>query len=315
MVMGGLTGRVPPESLLNCGGNAMFLPCCVCTPPSRTARCSKAPSPPSYGDFCLFSAVSLLPTPQELHFVSKHAKHAAPRVARSDRPVVSAEAGRHRSAPARPSLTEAPRKALSASVLLGSVAVAATGATVAGGVASSASAGATTAASASPSASLASVVAPAAPDLERAALAAAASPERTPALSRSADRRDDVDPLKVAALSDEAGPADSGAQKLSQSDPRDIARALLGEFGFSADQFGCLDSLYMRESGWNPYADNPTSSAYGIPQALPGSKMSSAGADWATNPVTQIRWGLGYIRDRYGSPCGAWGHSESVGWY
>ncbi|WP_323791507.1 hypothetical protein [Nocardioides sp.] len=150
---------------------------------------------------------------------------------------------------------------------------------------------------------------------ELAALAAAASPERTPSLSRSADRRDEEDPLKVAALSDDAGPADSGAQRLSQSDPRDIARALLGDFGFSADQFGCLDSLYMRESGWNPYADNPTSSAYGIPQALPGSKMSSAGADWATNPVTQIRWGLGYIRDRYGSPCSAWGHSESVGWY
>ena len=71
----------------------------------------------------------------------------------------------------------------------------------------------------------------------------------------------------------------------------------------------------MRESGWNPFADNPTSSAYGIPQALPGSKMASAGADWATNPVTQIRWGLGYIRDRYGSPCGAWAHSEANGWY
>ncbi len=91
--------------------------------------------------------------------------------------------------------------------------------------------------------------------------------------------------------------------------------ALLGEFGFSSDQFGCLDSLYTRESNWNVYADNPSSSAYGIPQSLPGEKMASAGADWATNPVTQIRWGLGYIQDRYGSPCGAWGHSESVGWY
>ena len=90
---------------------------------------------------------------------------------------------------------------------------------------------------------------------------------------------------------------------------------LLAEFGFSSDQFGCLDSLYIRESNWNPRADNPSSSAYGIPQALPGSKMASAGADWATNPVTQIRWGLGYIRDRYGSPCGAWGHSQSHGWY
>ncbi|MCB8954873.1 MAG: transglycosylase SLT domain-containing protein [Nocardioides sp.] len=87
------------------------------------------------------------------------------------------------------------------------------------------------------------------------------------------------------------------------------------QFGFSSDQFGCLDSLWMRESGWNPSAQNASSGAYGIPQSLPGSKMASAGADWATNPATQIKWGLGYIQDRYGSPCGAWGHSESYGWY
>ena len=68
-------------------------------------------------------------------------------------------------------------------------------------------------------------------------------------------------------------------------------------------------------TGWNPRADNPTSSAYGIPQALPGSKMSSAGEDWRTNPVTQIRWGLGYIRDRYGSPCSAWSFKQGRGWY
>ena len=112
-----------------------------------------------------------------------------------------------------------------------------------------------------------------------------------------------------------AGEVDSGKNDLSDADPREIAQALMADFGFSSDQFGCLDSLYTRESGWNVYADNPSSSAYGIPQALPGSKMSSAGADWATNPVTQIRWGLGYIQDRYGSPCGAWSHSESYGWY
>ena len=83
------------------------------------------------------------------------------------------------------------------------------------------------------------------------------------------------------------------------------------QFGFSTDQFGCLDSLWTRESQWNPAAHNPSSGAHGIPQSLPGSKMASAGPDWATNPVTQITWGLGYIQDRYGSPCGAWGHSES----
>ena len=90
----------------------------------------------------------------------------------------------------------------------------------------------------------------------------------------------------------------------------------MAEFGFGADQFGCLDSLWTRESQLEPRRRQPVVlGAHGIPQALPGSKMASAGADWATNPVTQIRWGLGYIQDRYGSPCGAWAHSESHGWY
>lgn len=86
-------------------------------------------------------------------------------------------------------------------------------------------------------------------------------------------------------------------------------------YGWSGDQWLCLEALWTRESGWRERAGNPTSSAYGIPQALPGSKMSSAGADWATNPATQIRWGLGYVSGRYGTPCGAWGHFQSKGWY
>ena len=90
---------------------------------------------------------------------------------------------------------------------------------------------------------------------------------------------------------------------------------MLAARGWGADQFGCLVSLWDRESGWNVYAQNPSSGAYGIPQALPGSKMGSAGGDWQTNAATQIAWGLGYIADRYGSPCGAWSHSESAGWY
>ena len=90
---------------------------------------------------------------------------------------------------------------------------------------------------------------------------------------------------------------------------------MLGSFGWSSGEFSCLVSLWDRESGWNTYASNPSSGAYGIPQVLPGSKMASAGADWATNPATQIRWGLGYIQQVYGSPCAAWGHSQSVGWY
>jgi hypothetical protein len=95
--------------------------------------------------------------------------------------------------------------------------------------------------------------------------------------------------------------------------PRAIARAQLADRGWS-DQFSCLDSLWQRESGWNTYASNP-SGAYGIPQALPGSKMASAGDDWRTNPATQIRWGLGYIGSRYGGPCAAWHHSQANGWY
>ena len=133
-------------------------------------------------------------------------------------------------------------------------------------------------------------------------------------VSRS-DRRDAVDPDKAQALAQPDGQAVTGTESLSDEDPRTIARALLAEFGFSADQFGCLDSLWSSESGWRVNADNPSSSAYGIPQALPGSKMSSFGADWATNPVTQIRWGLDYISDRYGSPCSAWSFKQGRGWY
>lgn len=98
-------------------------------------------------------------------------------------------------------------------------------------------------------------------------------------------------------------------------DPRSAARQMLGEFGWDAGQFGCLDHLWSGESGWNPSATNPTSGAYGIPQALPGGKMASAGEDWRTNPLTQIRWGLGYIRDVYGSPCGATSFKSGRGWY
>ncbi len=100
------------------------------------------------------------------------------------------------------------------------------------------------------------------------------------------------------------------------ADPRAVAAQMAADrYGWGADQFSCLDSLWTKESGWNPTADNPTSDAYGIPQSLPGSKMASHGADWQTNPVTQISWGLDYISQVYGTPCGAWGHSQAVGWY
>jgi hypothetical protein len=90
---------------------------------------------------------------------------------------------------------------------------------------------------------------------------------------------------------------------------------LLLEAGFGLDQMSCLDNLWTRESGWNHLAQNPSSGAYGIPQALPGDKMATYGDDWRTNPVTQIRWGLSYIDKRYGTPCAAWQHSQATGWY
>ena len=81
------------------------------------------------------------------------------------------------------------------------------------------------------------------------------------------------------------------------------------------DEFPCLNKLWNRESGWNHKAYNSGSGAYGIAQALPGSKMASVADDWRTSPATQIKWGLGYIKGRYDTPCGAWAHSESSGWY
>ncbi len=85
--------------------------------------------------------------------------------------------------------------------------------------------------------------------------------------------------------------------------------------GWPTSEFDCLYALWARESGWRVNAYNASSGAYGIPQALPGSKMATAGADWETNAATQIEWGLGYVSGRYGTPCGAWAHSESSGWY
>jgi hypothetical protein len=93
-----------------------------------------------------------------------------------------------------------------------------------------------------------------------------------------------------------------------------IALAILTAEGMGNDQFSCLVSLWNRESHWRVDAENPDG-AYGIPQALPGSKMASAGSDWQTNPTTQIKWGLGYIKARYSTPCGAWAHSQATGWY
>jgi len=118
------------------------------------------------------------------------------------------------------------------------------------------------------------------------------------------------------AAQQQAATQQSSSQQSSvpSGSPQQIAEAMLGEFGWSG-QFSCLEPLWAHESGWSVSAENPSSGAYGIPQALPGSKMASAGPDWQTNPATQIRWGLEYIQSTYGSPCAAWSHEEATGWY
>jgi hypothetical protein len=95
---------------------------------------------------------------------------------------------------------------------------------------------------------------------------------------------------------------------------RAVGCARMLDAGFGLDQMPCLDKLWNKESGWNVHASNG-SGAYGIPQALPGDKMASAGDDWQDNPSTQSKWGLQYISGRYSNPCGAWQHSEDTGWY
>lgn len=94
-----------------------------------------------------------------------------------------------------------------------------------------------------------------------------------------------------------------------------IALKLVTDKGWDYNQYSCLVKLWERESNWRWNAQNRSSGAYGIPQALPGTKMATAGADWRTNPETQVKWGIGYISGRYGSPCGALAHSNEHNWY
>jgi hypothetical protein len=113
---------------------------------------------------------------------------------------------------------------------------------------------------------------------------------------------------------EERASRDAERKKLSGT-PKEIAMNLLGDHGWKESQFSCLDSLWTKESRWKVSADNPSSTAYGIPQALPGNRMAAYGSDWRTNPVVQIKWGLDYIENTYGSPCSAWSHSKAKGWY
>jgi hypothetical protein len=216
---------------------------------------------------------------------------------------------KHR-APGKHKAARAPRRALRTGVALTGLAAAVTGVSVAGGVASSdpdvLSPVAADVASATPS--------PSADPTTKAAgsTADAATLERSSrqVVSRSARR---TDKAKATTLAMSGGSAVTRSEKLSEGDPRDIARALLPAYGFSSDQFSCLDSLYVSESDWRIDADNPTSSAYGIPQAL--TQLHELPADYMTSAESQIRWGLEYIQDTYGTPCSAWSFKQGNGWY
>ena len=212
---------------------------------------------------------------------------------------------KHR-APGQHKAVRGPRRALRTGLALTGLAAAVTGVSVTGGLASS-----------DPD-----VLTPAAADVAPATSSpsAGATPEAAPAAtlerssrqvaSRSARR---TDRAKATTLAMSGGSAVTRSEKLSEGDPRDIARALLPAYGFSSDQFSCLDSLYVSESDWRVDADNPTSSAYGIPQAL--TQMHDLPADYMTSAESQIRWGLEYIKDAYVTPCSAWSFKQGNGWY
>jgi hypothetical protein len=218
---------------------------------------------------------------------------------------------KHRGPLAEPTLKKGIRK----SVMFTGVAVAATGIAVSSGLVMKSEGPGNAASAALASADLGQQAgADQASDSATTAVESAGLADRARTASRS-DRRTAVDAVKKSVLNQDSGGQVTETEDLTSQDPRTIARAMLPEFGFGSDQFSCLDSLYMSESGWNVHADNPSSSAYGIPQALPGSKMSSAGSDWENNAATQIRWGLGYIKGSYGTPCGAWSFKQGHNWY
>jgi hypothetical protein len=223
----------------------------------------------------------------------KPARQAASELPPSPRP-----AGSHRAAPS-PLVRTGVRNA----VLVSGVAVAATGIAVSTGVLTQGGAldGAAVALSASGHS----------PHLSAADLAA-----RERHASRSADdRRAAADQLKARVLSNDTGVARVRTTDLTTADPQALARALMPQYGLSTSEFDCLDRIWTQESKWNVHADNPYSSAYGIPQALPGSKMASAGPNWQNSAETQIRWGLNYIKARYGSACSAWSFKAAHGYY
>ena len=142
---------------------------------------------------------------------------------------------------------------------------------------------------------------------DEAAVAAAEQAKKSPSASASASNKPGGKP----GVTPPVAPASCNVY----SGNRRTGCAMVLEAGFDLQQMACLEKLWSRESGWNEKARNPSSGAYGIPQSLPANKMATAGGDYLTNPATQIKWGLGYIKGRYSNPCGAWNHSENNGWY
>jgi len=212
--------------------------------------------------------------------------------------------------PGKHKAVRAPRRALRTGVVLTGLAAAVTGVSVTGGLAASDPDVLT------PAAADVATTTPS-PSAEATTEAAGSTADATTlerssrqVVSRSARR---TDKAKATTLAMSGGSAVTRSEKLSEGDPRDIARALLPAYGFSSDQFSCLDSLYVSESDWRIDADNPTSSAYGIPQAL--TELHELPADYMTSAESQIRWGLEYIQDTYGTPCSAWSFKQGNGWY
>ncbi|MET0480519.1 MAG: phospholipase [Mycetocola sp.] len=121
---------------------------------------------------------------------------------------------------------------------------------------------------------------------------------------------------KAAAEAAEAAAAEQRASANTGDGARAVAAQMASSrYGWGSGEFNCLNKLWQKESGWSYTAYNASSGATGIPQALPGSKMATAGSDWKTNAATQIAWGLDYIDRAYGSPCAAWSHSQAMNWY
>ena len=216
---------------------------------------------------------------------------------------------KHR-APGKHKAVRAPRRALRTGVALTGLAAAVTGVSVTGGLATTDPDALTPAAADVATATPTPAADATAEDAGSTADATTLERSSRQVASRSARR---TDKAKATTLAMSGGSAVTRSEKLSEGDPRDIARALLPAYGFSSDQFSCLDSLYVSESDWRIDADNPTSSAYGIPQAL--TQLHDLPADYMTSAESQIRWGLEYIQDTYGTPCSAWSFKQGNGWY